>query len=191
MSTHTVYRFVERRGFEGLQAFTEPIPAVGEHDILVRARSVGLNFRDIAIATDSYPLSVKDRVIPCSDMVGEVAAVGRLATGFAVGDRVMAPPAITFQAGAVPPDHDTFGGPVDGLLAEYTVLPARATIKLPKSPHSFAEWAAFIGTGATVWNTFYGNKPLLPGESVLLQGMIVFPFPSYLSPPHPLSLDVR
>lgn len=75
MSSQTVFRFTSRDGFEGLQEFKEPIPTVGKYEVLVKVRSVAINFRDIAIAKSAYPLPVKDHVIPCSDMAGEIVQV--------------------------------------------------------------------------------------------------------------------
>jgi NADPH:quinone reductase-like Zn-dependent oxidoreductase len=173
MSSQTVFRLTLRDGFDGLQAFKEPIPTVGKYEVLVKVRSDALNYRDVAIATSIYPLPVKDQVIPCSDMAGEVAQVGDLVNGFSVGDSVLAPINLSFLYGPLKDASDTFGGPKDGMLREYIALPAHAIIKLPKSSHSFTQWAAVVTTGSTVWNAFYGNTPLKPGETVLLLGMIV------------------
>ncbi|KAL7620385.1 hypothetical protein AAE478_009380 [Parahypoxylon ruwenzoriense] len=170
MSSQTVFRLISRDGFEGLQAFQEPIPAVGKDEVLVKVRSVALNYRDVAIATSSYPSPVKDRVVPCSDMAGEVVQVGALVDQFSVGDSVLSP--VTASDLSAPPTSalDAFGGQHDGMLREYVALPACILIKLPKSSHSFAQWAALVGTGSTAWNAFYGGRPLKPGETVLFLG---------------------
>ncbi|KAJ9134455.1 NAD(P)-binding protein [Pleurostoma richardsiae] len=171
MSSQTVFRLTSRDGFQGLQPFKEPIPAAGRHEVLVRVRSVALNYRDVAIATSTYPLPVRDNVIPCSDMAGEVAEIGDLVTGFTVGDRVLVAVSPSYLYGTVPVDAtDTFGGMIDGMLREYITLPAHTVIKLPKSSHSFSQWAAIVGTGTTVWNSFYGSTPLKPGDTVLFLG---------------------
>lgn len=171
MSSQTVFRLASRDGFDGLQAFTEPIPTVDKYEVLVKVRSVALNYRDVAIATSTCPLPVKDQVIPCSDMAGEVAKVGGLVNGFSVGDSVLAPLNPSLLYGPLKDASDTFGGPKDGMLREYIALPAYAIIKLPRSSHSFTQWAAMVCTGSTVWNAFIGNTPLKPGDTVLLLGM--------------------
>lgn len=171
--THTVYRLTSRTGFDGLEAFQEPLPSAGKHEILVRVRSVALNFRDIAIAKGIFPLPVKDNVVPCSDMAGEVVQVGEGVREFAIGDHVTAPVSLIVLYGPVKDEDNSLGGSVDGVLREYIVLPAHATIKLPKSSsHSFTEWAAMVTTAYTVWNAFYGSIPLRPGQTVLVLGMI-------------------
>ncbi|KAF7555276.1 hypothetical protein G7Z17_g2284 [Cylindrodendrum hubeiense] len=170
MSTHTVYRFTSRNGFDGLQAFQEPIPVAGKYEVLVKVRSVALNYRDVAIANSTYPVPVKDLVIPCSDMAGEVVQVGELADGFSIGDRVISPVSHAMLYGPAKDHINTLGGLKDGVLREYIALPAHATIKLPKSSHSFAQWASLVTTGGTAWNSLYGLVPLKPGQTVLVLG---------------------
>ncbi|TVY87135.1 Zinc-type alcohol dehydrogenase-like protein [Lachnellula willkommii] len=153
MSSQTVFRFTVRNGVDNIQAFKEPIPMAGQYELLIKVRSVALNQRDVHIATDTYPLPVEEGVIPGSDMAGEVAQVGDLVKGFSI------------EHGS-----DTFGALRDGMLREYVVLPAHSTIKLPNSSHSFTQWAALVQSGATVWNAFYGNIALKPGDTVLALG---------------------
>lgn len=106
-------------------------------------------------------------------MAGEVAQVGDLVKGFSIGDPVLAPLNPTFLYGQLLPEHgsDTFGALRDGMLREYVVLPAYSIIKLPKSSHTFTQWASLVQSGATVWNAFYGNIALKPGDTVLALGM--------------------
>lgn len=60
------------------------------------------------------------------------------------------------------------------MLREYIALPAHVLIKLPKTTHSFAQWASMITAGGTAWNAFCGNTPLKAGESVLVLGVFVY-----------------
>jgi NADPH:quinone reductase-like Zn-dependent oxidoreductase len=170
MSSQTVFRLTLGTGLEGLRAFKETIPIPSKDEILIKIHSVALNYRDVAIATSSYPLPVKDNVILCSDMAGEVIQIGDHVTGFTISDRVIAPINVSFLYGQCRDHSQTFGGQTDGMLREYIALPAHAIIKLPKSGHDFEDWAAVIGTGSTVWNAFYGNTPLKPGDTVLVLG---------------------
>ena len=170
MSTQTVYRFASRGSLDGLQSSQEPIPVAGKYEVLVKVRSVALNFRDIAIAKDIFPLPVKEDLIPCSDMAGEVVQVGDQVRDFSVGDRVVAPVSLVVLYGPVTDEDNSLGGSVDGVLRQYLVLPAHATVKLPPSSHSFSDWAATVTTAYTVWNAFYGGVPLKPGQTVLLLG---------------------
>jgi len=183
MPTQTVYHLTSQNGFDNLQAFQEPIPEPGPGEVLIKVRSVGLNYRDIVIATGHYPLPTKPQVVPCSDMAGEVVAVGPWSENsmqgppLAVGDAVTAPPSPCFLYGGSDrrPDLMNFawaGAKQDGVLREYLVMPAHLPVKLPQctSSQDFVRWAAVPGTVSTVWNTFYGNTPLKPGHTVLILG---------------------
>lgn len=68
MTSQTVFRVALKDGIDGIQAFNEPIPKAGNYEVLVKIRSVALNYRDIAIASSKYPLPTRDQVIPTSDM---------------------------------------------------------------------------------------------------------------------------
>ncbi|KAF2709329.1 putative zinc-containing alcohol dehydrogenase [Pleomassaria siparia CBS 279.74] len=172
MSTQTVFRITLKDGIDGIRAFQEPIPSAGPYEVLVKIHSVALNYRDIAIATSTYILPTRDHVIPISDMAGEVVQVGERVDGLAVGDGVIPPVIASYMYGGFKQGHDDdgYGSVADGMLREYVVLPATALVKLPQSSLGFAQWAAVCGTGSTVWNAFYGNTALKPGDTVLLQG---------------------
>ena len=175
--SQTVYRLTSRTGFDGLKEFKEPVPHPEKYEVLVKVRSVALNFRDIAIAKGIFPLSVKENVVPCSDMAGEVIQVGDGVYDFSVGDHVTVPVSLVVLYGPVKDEDHSLGGPVDGVLRQYLAVPAHATIKLPKSSsHSFTEWAATVTTAYTVWNAFYGSAPLKPGQTVLVLGIYTTTF---------------
>jgi hypothetical protein len=171
MSSQTVFRVNLKDGIDGIQAFKEPIPKPGSYEVLIKIHSVALNYRDIAIASSTYPLQTRDQVIPTSDMAGEVVEVGKLVDGFSVGDSVIPPVSASYLYGSFKEGVDAYGSVEDGMLREYVVLPAHILVKLPKSAVSFNQWATVGCTGATVWNAFYGNNALKPGDTVLLQGM--------------------
>jgi NADPH:quinone reductase-like Zn-dependent oxidoreductase len=171
MSSQTVFRFALKDGIDGIQASKEPIPKAGHYEVLVKIRSVALNYRDIAIAGSEYPLPTTDQVIPTSDMAGEVVEVGELVGGFFIGDWVIPSVSASYLYGPFKEGVDAYGSVTDGMLREYVVLPAHILVKLPKATLSFNQWAAVVCTGATVWSAFYGNTPLKPGDTVLVQGM--------------------
>ncbi|KAF2007269.1 GroES-like protein [Amniculicola lignicola CBS 123094] len=170
MSTQTVYRLSFVDGLDGIHACQEPIPTPGQYEVLIKIHSVALNYRDIAIAQGNYPLPTIDKVIPVSDMAGEIIEVGKRITDFVVGDCVIPPISESYLYGTFKEGVDAYGSVADGMLREYVVLPANVLTKLPKSSVGFDQWAAVVGTGATIWNAFYGNRMLKPGDSVLLQG---------------------
>jgi NADPH:quinone reductase-like Zn-dependent oxidoreductase len=63
----------------------------------------------------------------------------------------------------------SLGGPADGMLCQYKALPYSGLVKI--ADHlSYEEAASLVCVGTTAWNALHGNKPLLPGQSVLFQG---------------------
>lgn len=63
------------------------------------------------------------------------------------------------------------GGPIDGMLRQYIALPATCIVKIPATTSlTWGQLASLVCTGTTAWNALYGNLPLKPGQTVLLQG---------------------
>ncbi|KKY26036.1 putative zinc-type alcohol dehydrogenase-like protein [Diplodia seriata] len=158
--------------YHELQTFDEPIPTISNREVLIRVRAVALNYRDLAISKSLYPFPVKDQVVPCSDAAGEIVEVGSAITkDLAKGDTVVGAFDPTALYGPMRDWDNGQGGPVDGVLRQYIVLPAEAVVKVPKESNlSHAQWASLVCTGVTAWNALYGNLPLKPGQTVLFQG---------------------
>ncbi|KAJ5353209.1 hypothetical protein N7452_002183 [Penicillium brevicompactum] len=171
MSTQTALRLTSRDSWERLAAFQEPRPTAGKHEVLIKVRSVALNFRDIAIATSKYPFSVKDQVVPGSDAAGDIVTVGEGVTGFTAGDKVVTSFDQATHYGPIKNWENGLGGPIDGALREYISVPAHSVVKVPHgSSLSYAQWASIVCTGTTAWNSLYGASPIKPGQSILFQG---------------------
>lgn len=173
MATQKVFRLTGLTGLDNLHVVEEPIGTIDKYEVLIKVRSVSLNFRDIAIATGKYPFSVKENLVPCSDVAGDIVQVGSQAAGSGLknGDRVIATFDPETQYGPIRTWSTALGGPVDGVLKEYLALPASAVIKVPQSSTlSYSQWASLVCTGATVWNSLYGVQPITPGQTVLFLG---------------------
>ncbi|KAJ5371421.1 Polyketide synthase enoylreductase [Penicillium cataractarum] len=169
--SHTALRLTARDSWNSIQEFKEPRPTVGKHELLIKVRSVALNYRDIAISTSKYPFPVRDQVVPGSDAAGDVVEVGEGVITFVPGDKVVVAfdPATLY--GPMKSWQTGLGGPVDGVLREYIAVPAQSVVKIPESSTlSYAQWASVVCTGVTAWNSLYGNLPLKPGQTVLFQG---------------------
>ena len=169
MSSQKVFRLPKRTSFHDLTEGDEPIPECGKHEVLIKVRSVSLNYRDLVITNNTYPFAVKDNVVPCSDVAGEVVEAAA-ETGFKKGDKVVSTFDISNHFGTQKDWKHGLGGPIDGGLREYLTVPAPAVVKLPESSLTFAEWACIPCAGVTAWNALYGNIPLKPGQTVLFQG---------------------
>ncbi|EIM91414.1 NAD-P-binding protein [Stereum hirsutum FP-91666 SS1] len=152
----------------GISRRTGPVPAPRAHEVLVRIHAVSLNYRDFAIVNGLYPLSIKDDVVLGSDLAGEVVALGEEVHEWKVGDKVIAAVDQRHLYG-VPESNEVLGGHVDGVLQEYRVFKTTTLIPIP-AHLSYEEGATLPATGCTAWNALFGGKPLMPGETVLLQG---------------------
>lgn len=138
---------------------------------MVKIKSVSLNYRDLAIATGVYPFNVKDSVVPCSDMAGEVLETGLQVKSFNKGDRVIASFYPNTLYGTVDDRYYGLGGGLDGVLQEYKNFSEHSLVKVPEmSTMTDAEAACLVCTGVTAWNALYGNIPLRPGQTVLMLG---------------------
>lgn len=87
----TTMRVLEASAFaiDALSVAERPIPAPRRGEILVRIRAASLNYRDLAILTESYLPQLPLPYVPASDCCGEIAAVGDDVKRFKVGDRVI------------------------------------------------------------------------------------------------------
>src|SRR5260370_2768928 len=169
-SVMKVYQVRPGAGLDGLSIDerSEPAPAPGE--VLIKVKAVSLNDRDLLILKGLYP-GVTKPVVPVSDGVGEVVAVGEGVTRVKVGDRVIG----TFfqrwiDGPASPAKRDVaLGGTCDGLLAEYALLDAEGLVLAPD--HLSDEEASCLPcAGVTAWRGLTGGAGFLPGETVLVQG---------------------
>jgi NADPH:quinone reductase-like Zn-dependent oxidoreductase len=134
-------------------------------------RSWSLNYRDLLIARGAYVRGVPPQLVPVSDGVGDVVALGEGVEQWSVGDRVSGVFMPRWRGG--PPSavkiSAALGGSVDGLLAEYVVFDEEALVGIP--PYlSFEEAATLPCAGVTAWHALFSHGGLAPGETVLTLG---------------------
>jgi NADPH:quinone reductase-like Zn-dependent oxidoreductase len=158
-------------GLERLVAVERPEPAPGRGEVLLRMRTVGLNARDFQILRGLHPVGKAFPLVPLSDGVGEVIAVGEGVTRAKRGDRVATIFAQRWLAGPRTAEAwaSTLGGDIDGVLQEQMVLSQDAIVAVP--PHLSDEEAATLATaGVTAWQAVVTRGAVKPGETVLVQG---------------------
>ena len=161
-----------RTGIDGLQLSEAPEPEVGPGQLKLSVIAAGLNYRDLMVLGGVYGTDLPDTRIPLSDGVGVVEAMGEGVSGFAVGDRVVAPHFLTW----LEPEGYNFGVfaqdlgvTADGWLCERLTLPASAAIKLPEAVSD--ETAATLAVvGGTVWHAMVAFGGAEAGKLVLAQG---------------------
>ncbi|KIM82010.1 hypothetical protein PILCRDRAFT_8250 [Piloderma croceum F 1598] len=147
-------------------AVDQPKPS----EVLLKIHAVSLQYRDVAIATGTFPLPVKDNLVPGSDCAGEIVSVGEDVEDWKQGDKVcvhVSPALIHGQP--TPKAHDAFGGALDGVLVEYRTFPAQVLVRFPDHL-SYEEASTLPCAALTAYNALMGPKPLKGGDTVLVLG---------------------
>lgn len=158
-------------GLDRLTLVERPLPSPGPRQVRVRPSAFSLNYRDWMVATGAYNPRQRLPLVPLSDGVGVVDAVGDGVTRARVGDRVAAIFAQRWLAG--PPDKaelaSALGAPLDGMAAEAVVLDEDGVVHVPA--HLCDEEAATLPCAAvTAWCALFEHGGLAPGRTVLVQG---------------------
>jgi NADPH:quinone reductase-like Zn-dependent oxidoreductase len=139
--------------------------------VLIKLRAASLNYRDLMVVKGLYNPKLPLPLIPFSDGVGEVVAVGEGVTRVKTGDRVAG---IFFQKWLCGERTEVnaksaLGGDLDGLLAEYVVLHEDGVVHVPE--HLTDEEVATLPCAAvTAWNALITSGGVKAGDTVLVQG---------------------
>jgi NADPH:quinone reductase-like Zn-dependent oxidoreductase len=166
-----VYEIQNSFGLDSLTIAERPDPNPSYGQALIKVRAVSLNYRDLMVVKGWYNPNIPLPLIPFSDGVGEVVAVGEGVTRVKVGDRVAG---IFFQdwiAGklTVAKTHSALGGAIDGMLSEYVVLHENGLVQAP-AHLTDAEAATLPCAAVTAWNALFHSGSLKAGETILVQG---------------------
>ena len=158
-------------GMDNLKCVERPDPAPGHGQVLVRMKAVSLNYRDLMMVRGHYNPRQPLPLVPCSDGVGEVVAVGEGVQRVGVGDRVTTVFSQTWISGRPTAEKlsGTLGGPIDGTLSEMMVLDAEGVIPLPKDL-SDVEGATLPCAALTAWSAMAELGDVSAGDTVLVQG---------------------
>lgn len=158
-------------GLDNLQLVDRDEPEPGPTGVKVRLRAASLNFRDLMMVQGLYNPKQPLPLIPCSDGVGEVVAVGDEVRRFKVGDRVATLFFQDWAAGGLRRERleSTLGGPLDGALAELAVFPERGLIHVPEHL-SDAEAATLPCAALTAWSALVTQGRVRAGHTVLALG---------------------
>lgn len=169
-----VYEIHNKPGLEALTLTERPDPIPGPGQVLLKMRAASLNYRDLLVVKGNYgsPDQPPTPIVPLSDGVGEVAALGAGVSRVKAGDRVAGAFMPGWVAGEFSQEKAASalgGGSVDGVLAEYVVLHEEAVVPVPE--HLTDEEAATLPCAAvTAWYALLVGGELKPGETVLLLG---------------------
>jgi NADPH:quinone reductase-like Zn-dependent oxidoreductase len=165
------YRIFSGRNENALERFERKTPSPEAREVRIQVRAVSLNYRDLMIASGSYPVSSEHPPIAVADGAGNVAAVGNEVTRFRVGDRVASIYFAKWIDGDPTPEKTALvpGASLDGMLAEEVVVHEDFLVAVP--PHlDFNEAATLPCAGVTAWHAVFVEGRVKPGDSVLLLG---------------------
>jgi len=161
-------------GLEQLKLSESTIPEPLAGNILARVKAVSLNYRDKLVATGQLlPVPPEMPFTPVSDFAGEVVALGDGVVRFEIGDRIMGNFWTQWIDGSPHPEmmrHGlSLGGPLQGALSEYVVIPEDAAVASPTNL-SEQEAATLPIAGLTAWFALAETGRTRIGDTVLVQG---------------------
>ncbi|KAJ7728323.1 alcohol dehydrogenase superfamily protein [Mycena metata] len=170
-TTTRQYYYPELGSFDNLVLQEAPVAAPKPTEVLVKTHAVSLQFRDLLIANKQYPTKVQPNLVPCSDMAGEIIAVGEDVKRWKTGDRVCANFFLDKLNNVQTPETDSsaLGGGAQGVLTQYRTFPAHSLVAIP-SNLTYEEASTLPCAGLTAYNALFGDVPLKAGETVLVQG---------------------
>ena len=167
-----VFQIQDDWSMDNLILTERPQPEPGSGQVLLKMKAASLNYRDLVVPLRGYgKLTGTLPLIPLSDGVGEVIAIGEGVGRVAVGDRVCPLMIQSWISG--PPTMErltsTLGGPLDGVMTEYVVLSEQGVVKA--SEHLSDEEAAALPCAAlTAWSAIVTDGQVKAGDRVLVQG---------------------
>lgn len=158
-------------GVENLRCVDRASREPGPFEVKLRIRATSLNYRDLLMARGEYDPRLRFPIVPLSDGVGEVVAVGSDVTRARLGDRVAGIFAQRWLDGEATRERlrSTLGGPLDGMLAEEVVLSEEGIVAVPE--HLTDEEAAALPCAAvTAFNALVTLGRVTAGDTVLILG---------------------
>ncbi len=158
-------------GLDSLSLQERPDPTPGPGEVVLGMRAASLNYRDLLMVQGLYNPRQTLPLIPASDGVGEVLAVGAGVTRVAVGDRVCPIFAQAWLAGEPTRAKlkTTLGGPLNGTLTQKMLLSAESVVKVP-AYLTDAEAACLPCAAVTAWSALVTQGRVTAGDSVLTLG---------------------
>lgn len=159
-------------GLEHVKAATRPDPQPRRGEVLLKMRASSLNYRDLVVLNRGYGRQTGTLpLVPLSDGVGEVVAIGDDVDRVSIGERVCPMFFPTWTGGD--PDADrlfrSLGGPLDGTMSEYLCVAQSAVARVPRALSD--EQAACLPCAAlTAWSALAVLGTTRPGDHVLVQG---------------------
>ncbi len=165
------WEITESFGLDHLRLVDRPDPEPGPRQVRLAIRARSLNFRDLLMVRGKYNPRQPLPLVPLSDGVGEVTAIGEGVERVKVGDRVSPIFAQRWIAGTPSRTElrSTLGGPLDGTLREAMVCDEEAVVHVP-AHMTDVEAATLPCAALTAWSALVTQGALAAGQTVLVQG---------------------
>jgi NADPH:quinone reductase-like Zn-dependent oxidoreductase len=162
---------IPQYGIDNLRVVERDTPQPGPGQVLVKMKAASLNYRDLATVLGGFGSFYKLPLVPLSDAVGEIAAVGSGVTRVKTGDRVASMFFQSWLAGELTREGQAsaIGGSLDGVWRDYALLSADGVSKVP-AYLSDAEAATLPCAALTAWRSLVVEGELKAGETVVVQG---------------------
>jgi len=160
----------EPGGYETMQRVERELaPQPGEAVVKVAYSAIAA--RDLGIARGWFLKDLPPSLVPLSEGVGTVLAVGEGETRIKVGDRVIGAHFARWTHGAWTPDNYAVdvGFTANGWLAEHALLPTSGLVVLPDGVDDTTA-ATMSGSGVTAWHALHSKAGVMSGETVLSLG---------------------
>ncbi|KAI3604219.1 hypothetical protein WG66_010192 [Moniliophthora roreri] len=139
--------------------------------VLVKIHAVSLQFRDLMISHGQYSAPTPEYLVPCSDMAGDVIAIGSEVSEWKTGDRVCANLLPDHLYGDPSPQSVSaaLGGGVNGVLTQFKIFKSTVLVAIPEHL-SYEEASTLPCAALTAYNALHGPIPIRGGDTILVQG---------------------
>jgi alcohol dehydrogenase/L-iditol 2-dehydrogenase len=154
-----------------------PVPEIGEGEVLLRVRGVGVCGSDVHQYHNTQSWTVGVPVILGHEFCGEIAAVGKAVRGWKEGDRVASETAAEIDLDCpltrqgqynLDPSRLAFGCHHHGAMASYVKVPSRTLHRLP--PEVPFDIAAMTEPCCVAYQCTVVNTRIRPGDLVVVLG---------------------
>lgn len=154
-----------------------PVPEIGEGEVLLRVRGVGVCGSDVHQYHNTQSWTVGVPVILGHEFCGEIAAVGRGVRGWKEGDRVASETAAEIDLDCpltrqgmynLDPARQAFGCNRDGAMAQYVKVPPRTLHRIPRNVPF--DLAAMTEPCCVAYQCTVVNARIKPGDLVVVIG---------------------
>lgn len=154
-----------------------PRPEIGEEDVLLAVRAVGVCGSDLHQYYGKHSWKVNYPVVLGHEFGGEIVATGARVSGYREGDRVVSETAAVIDAQSpfsrqglynLDPSRLGFGYGVHGAMTEYVRVPARCLHAVPENVPF--ETAALTEPCCVAYSAVCANSRVQPGDTVAVIG---------------------